>query len=206
MAERKEPREKTESQKGATMKREDVSKIFAEATPEQIDKILDLNSADIGKAKKGFDDLKAELETAKQTITDINKQYDDLKAANASAEDYKTKYDELVADNKRKAEEQAARELESAERAEFDSYFAEQKKEWYNQMTADGYFAKYRAAKNDPANKAKTTADILHNLTKDDSTAFKGVAPEVKLGGAKPIGGGENRMAELYKNNPFFKG
>ena len=99
------------------MKREDVSKIFAEATAEQIDKILDLNSADIGKAKKGFDDLKAELETANQTITDINKQYDDLKAANASAEDYKTKYDELVADNKRKAEEQAARELEVAERA-----------------------------------------------------------------------------------------
>ena len=188
------------------MKREDVSKIFAEATAEQIDKILDLNSADIGKAKKGFDDLKAELETAKQTITDINKQYDDLKAANASAEDYKTKYDELVADNKRKADEQAARELEAAERAEFDEYFTEQKKEWYNQMTADGYFEKYRAAKNDPANKAKTTADILHNLTKDDSTAFKGVAPEVKLGGAKPIGGGENRMAELYKNNPFYKG
>lgn len=104
-----------------------------------------------------------------------------MKAANASAEDYKTKYDELVADNKRKADEQAARELEAAERAEFDGYFTEQKKEWYNQMTADGYFAKYRAVKTDPANKAKTTADILHNLTKDDSTAFKGVAPEVKL-------------------------
>ena len=115
------------------MKREDVSKIFAEATAEQIDKILDLNSADIGKAKKGFDDLKAELDTAKQTITDINKQYDDLKAANASAEDYKTKYDELVADNKRKADEQAARELEAAERAEFDGYFTEQKKEWYRE-------------------------------------------------------------------------
>jgi hypothetical protein len=206
MAERKEPRKKTESQKGENMKREDVSKIFTEATPEQIDKILDLNSADIGKAKKGFDDLKADLETAKQTITDINKQYDDLKAANASAEDYKTKYDELVADNKRKADEQAARELEAAERAEFDGYFTEQKKEWYNQMTADGYFAKYRAAKIDPVNKGKMMADILHNLTKDDPTAFKGVQPEVKLGGAKPIGGGENRMAELYKNNPFFKG
>lgn len=188
------------------MKREDVSKIFAGATPEQIDKILDLNSADIGKAKKGFDDLKTELETAKQTITDINKQYDDLKAANASAEDYKTKYDELVADNKRKADEQAARELKAAERAEFDGYFAEQKKEWYNQMTADGYFEKYRAAKVDPANKGKMTADILHELTKDDSTAFKGVTPEIRLGGARPIGDSNTRMAELYKNNPFYKG
>lgn len=188
------------------MKREDVSKIFSEATSEQIDKILDLNSADIGKAKKGYDDLKTELETANQTIADINKQYDELKAANASAEDYKTKYDELVADNKRKADEQAERELKAAERAEFDGYFSEQKKEWYNQMTADGYFEKYRAAKADPANKGKMTADILHNLTKDDATAFKGVTPEIKLGGAKPLGGSETRMKELYKNNPFFKG
>lgn len=37
------------------MKREDVKGIFAEATSEQIDKILDLNSSDIGKAKKEYD-------------------------------------------------------------------------------------------------------------------------------------------------------
>ena len=73
------------------MKREDVSKIFSDATGEQIDKILDLNSADIGKAKKGFDDLKAELDTAKKTIAEINRQYEELRYANASAEDYKAK-------------------------------------------------------------------------------------------------------------------
>lgn len=173
------------------MKREDVSKIFDGATEEQINKILDLNSADIGKAKKDFEDLKAELDTAKQTITDINKQYDDLKAANASAEDYKTKYDELVADNKRKADEQAARELEAAERAEFDNYFAENKKEWTNPFIADGYFGKFKEAKNLPENKGKMIADILHELTKNDTTAFKGVKPDIKLPGASPIGGEE---------------
>lgn len=189
------------------MKREDVSKIFAEATAEQIDKILDLNSADIGKAKKGFDDLKADLETAKQTITDINKQYDDLKAANASAEDYKTKYDELVADNKRKADEQAARELKAAERAEFDKYINEVRpKGWKKEMYANSYFDLYCEAKAQSENKAKTTADIIHELIKDDTTSFVGNEAEIKLGGAKPIGGGANRMAELYKNNPFFKG
>lgn len=188
------------------MKREDVSKIFAEATPEQIDKILDLNSADIGKAKKDYDSLKVELDTAKQTITDINKQYDELKTANASAEDYKKKFDDLVAENERKESERQAAYAEAQERAEFDKYFADNKKEWNNPFIADGYFAKFKEAKGQEANKGKMLADILHDLTKDDSTAFKGVAPEVKLGGAKPIGGGENRMAELYKNNPFFKG
>lgn len=73
------------------MKREDVSKIFSDATSEQIDKILDLNSADIGKAKKGYDDLKAELETANQIVAEINRQYEELRYANAFAEDYKAK-------------------------------------------------------------------------------------------------------------------
>ena len=188
------------------MRREEIKSIFADATDEQLKAVMDLNGADVEKVKSKVTALETELKEKKADFDKLNTEFEALKTANASAEDYKTKYDELVAENKRKADEQAARELEAAERTEFDEYFTEQKKEWYNQMTADGYFAKYRAAKNDPANKAKTTADILHNLTKDDSTAFKGVAPEVKLGGAKPIGGGENRMAELYKNNPFFKG
>lgn len=170
------------------MKREDVSKIFAEATSEQIDKILNLNSADIGKAKKDYDNLKTELETAKQTITDINKQYDDLKAANASADDYKKKFDDLVAENERKESERQAAYAEAQERAEFDKYFADNKKEWNNPFIADGYFAKFKEAKGQEANKGKMLADILHELTKDDSTAFKGVTPEVKLKGAEPIG------------------
>lgn len=189
------------------MKREDVAKVFANATSEQIDSILNINSADIGKAKKDYDTIKAELDTAKQQITDINTQYENLKTANASAEEYKTKYDELVADNQRRAEEQAAKDLITAERAEFDKYFADNKKEWYNQMTADGYFEKFRTAKIADENKAKTTADILHDLTKDDATAFKGVNPDVNIGGAKNIGNDNgNRLSELYKNNPFFKG
>lgn len=189
------------------MKREDVTKVFANATSEQIDSILNINSADIGKAKKDYDTIKAELDTAKQQITDINTQYENLKTANASAEEYKTKYNELVADNQRRAEEQAAKDLITAERAEFDKYFADNKKEWYNQMTADGYFEKFRTAKTADENKTKTTADILHDLTKDDATAFKGVNPDVNIGGAKNIGNDNgNRLSELYKNNPFFKG
>lgn len=137
------------------MKREEVSKIFTDATPEQIDKILDLNSADIGRAKKNYDDLKTELDTAKQTITDINRQFDELKAAGAEAEDYKAKYESLVADNKQKDEQRAAREREEAQRAEFDGYFAEKGRKWYNPMIADGYFAKFKEAAADPQNKGK---------------------------------------------------
>lgn len=53
------------------MKREDISKIFEEATEEQISAILNLNSADIGnakqKAKQELEGLKERLAEAEET-------------------------------------------------------------------------------------------------------------------------------------------
>lgn len=54
------------------MKREDVSKIFEGATDEQINAILNINSADIGKAKSKVeeerDNYKSQLETATEQL------------------------------------------------------------------------------------------------------------------------------------------
>ena len=46
------------------MKREDVSKIFEGATDDQINAVLNINSADIGKAKGDYDTLKNQLSEA----------------------------------------------------------------------------------------------------------------------------------------------
>ena len=51
------------------MKRSDITDIFPEATKEQIDKIMDLNGADINAEKKGADDLRGQLKTATDKIT-----------------------------------------------------------------------------------------------------------------------------------------
>ena len=163
-----------------------------------------------GKLKKTEDELKE----TKGTLENTNKAFEDLKQKNASKEDWEEKYNELVADNKKKADEQAAKELELQERAEFDGYFSENKKEWANPMIADGYFAKFREAKSLAENKTKTTADILHLLTKDDATAFKTAQPIVNLKGASPMSGGVtidkaafdkmgyNDRLKLYNDNP----
>ena len=54
------------------MKREDISKIFEGATDEQINAILNINSADIGKAKSKAegerDNYKSQLETATEQL------------------------------------------------------------------------------------------------------------------------------------------
>jgi len=55
-----------------SMKREDVTKVFADATEEQINTLLNINSADIGHAKQKIeaerDSYKSQLDTAKETL------------------------------------------------------------------------------------------------------------------------------------------
>ena len=74
------------------MKRTDITTIFPEATKEQIDQLLDLNGADIAKAKgeadkaKGdLDTYRADLETAQKRIQELEKAGNDLQAAKERA-------------------------------------------------------------------------------------------------------------------------
>lgn len=67
------------------MKREDITKLFPDATKEQIDQIMTLNGADINAAKSGVDQLRTqhadELKKEKDLADGLQKQVDDLKAA-----------------------------------------------------------------------------------------------------------------------------
>ena len=54
-----------------TMKREDVTRIFEGATKEQIDEIMNLNSADIGSAKSG---TAQQIASLTQQVTDLQTQ------------------------------------------------------------------------------------------------------------------------------------
>ncbi len=148
----------------------------------------------------------------KKTLENTNKAFEELKNSNATKEDWEKKYNDLVEDNRIKAEEKEKADLEAQERAEFDKYFADNKKEWNNPFIADGYFKKYKEAKALEENKTKTTADILLELTKDDGTAFKTTQPIVNLKGGAPLGGsidkaqfdkmGYKERLDLYNSNP----
>lgn len=58
------------------MKREDITKVFEGATDEQINTLLDINSADIGNAKKKLeverDNYKSQLETAQTALEEFD--------------------------------------------------------------------------------------------------------------------------------------
>ena len=153
----------------------------------EFDKAVIENYKTVAEVNKINDKLTKEIndhKETKKTLEDTNKAFEDLKNSNASKEDWEKKYNDLVEDNKKKAEEKEKQELEAQERAEFDKYFADNKKEWNNPFIADGYFGKFKEAKALNENKGKMAADILHELTKDDATAFKTSQPIVNLKGA----------------------
>lgn len=76
------------------MKREFLEEMGLEK--EQIDKILDANSADVGKARIDYDNIKSELDTTKQQLADANtaiEGFGDYEEIKGQVADYKQKYE-----------------------------------------------------------------------------------------------------------------
>lgn len=201
------------------MKREELKQI-AELTDEQLDKIMAINGADVEKVKAKVTALEADLKEAKEANDKINTEFEALKSSNAGAEEYKTKYEALVAENEAKAKQAEADRI-AREKAEsldkrFDAVVGE-KKFSHDAIRAD-YRAKFENALADKENEGKSDADVFHALTKDDATAFTGVTA-VKLAGGRPQGitgkyssreeimsikDGSTRRAEMLANPQFF--
>ena len=153
--------------------------------------------SEVEKLNQKLTEAKDRLKETEDTLKTTTDAFEELKNNNASKEDWEKKYNDLVEDNRVKAEEREKQEREAQERTEFDNYFAELKKEWANPLIADGYFGKFKEAKALDENKSKTTGDILHALTKDDATAFKTTQPHVNLPGATPGVGNPDQVNNL---------
>ena len=114
-----------------------------------------------------------------------------MKSSNASAEEYKTKYEALVADNEAKAKQAEADRI-LAEKTEninkrFEAVVGE-KKFSHNAIKAD-YLKKFGEALELEENKSLSDEQVFHNLIKDDKNAFEGVTA-VNLAGGTPQGNG----------------
>ena len=119
------------------MKREDIKKIFPDATEEQLKGLLDINTADIGKAKGELEAVKADLEKANGTLKEYETTIADMKKSAEGTEDFKKKFEELeqrIADEKAAAERKAKEEAEEAEYSNrFKTVVGEQK--WRDALT-----------------------------------------------------------------------
>lgn len=178
------------------MKREELKKIIPDITDEQLGKILDINSADIGKAKGDYDKVKGDLDKANEEIEKYQNRITELETTVNNGEDFKKKFEDLKkeiedekAEAKRKADE-AAEEAAMADR--FKTVVGEQK--WRDELTEKAVYSEFKTALKDEANKGKGDKDILEALTKDkgyfsDPSKTPGIFSKGTNGGA---GGEQN--------------
>lgn len=179
------------------MKREDIKKFFPDATEEQLKGLLDINTADIGRAKGELETVKAELEKANGTLKEYETTIADMKKSAEGNEDFKKKFEELeqrIADEKAEAEKKAKEEAEEAEYSNrFKTVVGEQK--WRDELTEKAVYAEFKTALQDEANKGKGDKDILETLTKDRNywenpnqpASMAGMGTNVNTNGANPF-------------------
>lgn len=173
------------------MKRDEIKSIFPEATDEQLKSIMDLNGADVEKAKSKATALETELKEKKADFDKLNGELETLKTANASGEEWKTKYEAIVAENEAKAKQaEAERILKEKQENVLNRFNAVvgDKKFSHDAVKAD-YLKKFGEALENKDFEGKSDADVFHALTKDDASAFVGVTT-VKLAGGRPQGVG----------------
>lgn len=175
------------------MKREDIKKIFPDATEEQLKGLLDINTADIGKAKGELEAVKADLEKANGTLKEYETTIADMKKSAEGNEDFKKKFEELeqrIADEKAEAEKKAKEEAEEAEYSNrFKTVVGEQK--WRDELTEKAVYAEFKTALQDEANKGKGDKDILAALTQDKEYFAKDPARVPAFSRGTGFAGGE---------------
>jgi len=158
------------------MKREEIKEIFSEATDEQLNAILKINGEDINKAKGKVTDLEKELKESKEAYESLKTEFDTLKENNASADEWKDKYDKLFADYEEKEKEAQRKIAEKAIEQRFVSVIGD--REFNHEAIKADYLKKFSDEIAKKENAGRADSDIFETLVKDDMTAFKNITPQ----------------------------
>ena len=157
--------------------------------------------------------LKGEKKTLEDEVTRLNENANGNEDVKKELEALKAKID---ADAKQAEAERISREKAESDERLFNEAVGEKK--FSHDAVKSHYFNLFRQDLAKEENKGKSAVDILHNLTKDDATAFTGVTA-VKLQGGRPTGVGKTyktkeeimairdpavRQAEIAKNPEAF--
>ena len=170
------------------MTRDDLRGIIEGITDDQLKRILDIHSADIGKVKGDADALKTELETARTKIGEYETEIGNLKESLGDAEALQKKIDDLQADIDARKQADEAAAVENALKARFDTACGEAV--FLNDFTRSGLYSEFKTALSDAANAGKSDKDIYEAITKDKENIFmpEGGIPSVvsSTGGDTP--------------------
>lgn len=147
------------------MTRQEVARIFEGATDEQINQILNIHSADIGKAKGDATKLQADLDAANAALKTAQETINGLEANKADADALQKQLDSYkAAEEQRKKDAAAAAERETlSKRMET----ALNGRKLVHDRLHDVLMDDFKAALADAANVGKSDNEIFDALTKD---------------------------------------
>lgn len=128
--------------------------------------------------------LKGEKKTLEDEVSKLNENANGNEDVKKELEALKAKID---ADAKQAEAERISREKAESDERLFNEAVGEKK--FSHDAVKSHYFNLFRQDLAKEENKGKSAVDILHNLTKDDASAFTGVTA-VKLQGGRPTGTG----------------
>lgn len=180
------------------MTRDEVKSIFKDATDEQLEKLLDINSRDIGKAKGKASDQAAEVERLRTALSDRDATIKKLEEASGDAEATRKELDRYKQEeaDRKKAEKEAETDRILTEAAEQ----ALDGKEFVNDFTRNHFVAEMKKAIADPANKGKRAVKLFEEMTKDLDGIFKNPQQEkLKIPGVDRHDGQPMTKEDIFK-------
>ena len=186
--------------------KEILTQLFGEAVTDDAMKQF---NAELGKkfvAKADFNakvaevkTLKGEKKTLEDDIAKLNENANGNEEVKKELEALKAKID---ADAKQAEADRISREKAESDERLFNEALGEKK--FSHEAIKRHYFTLFRQDLAKEENKGKSAVDILHNLTKDDATAFTGVTA-VKLAGGTPQGVGGKSVTREDFNKMSYK-
>jgi len=180
--------------------RETLTQLFGEAVTEEALKTF---NAELGKKFVSKNDFNLKLERIKSLETDkksLEDKVSELTESAQSAEDFKQKFEELkneIAEKERKAEEdRKKKEKADGIKNRFDNVIGE--REFTHEAVKADYLRKFTEALENGDYEGKSDSDIIHALTKDDASAFKGVtAFHIECAADNNFSGGSSDLGKL---------
>lgn len=167
---------------------------FQKAVQEKGIKLADLSSGkyvDQDKFLKATSDLK----TAKETIGTLTGELQNLKDSNASAEDWKKKFEDLTADIE--AKEEAAKK-EAEDKALTDAITASfGEKKFTSDYVRNGIIADMKVEIAKPENKGKGYAELFEAITKDKEGIFANPNPPADMTGMGKVDTGNGDIDKM---------
>ena len=174
------------------MTRDDIRKAFPEATEEQITNLLNIHSADIGRARGNAAQLQTDLTAAQQTIQQLQTTANEVEQLRQQVQQFQQ------AEQQRQQAEQAA-QARSALLGRMDAVL--NGREFIVEDLRDVIADRFQAALNDQANVGRSDADIFNALTQDKGY-FKsqnpGTGGEDGMPGMGDLGGGSGMTRDAF--------